>query len=148
MTIGNSYHTKIGNIRFIVGTTSGGQYIQITGTGLVPLLHDCYFDLRFRDCWGWEFAHKRFGGSIATIGSTGLSWLSIEYGGGGNNWINLQFFKEYANGTEIIGDVWKKAICAYLDEFPIDWDTPNAGISSLSLKLVDLQFGQTASFVR
>ena len=103
---------------------------------LVSACQNCYFDLRFQDCWGWKFADKRFGGAIATIGCTGLSWLGIEYGGGGNNWMNLRFFKEYANGTEILGDVWKNAICAYLDEFPIDWDTPNGGMYSLDAKTV------------
>jgi len=94
------------------------------------------FDLRIRDCWSWKLTSKPFGGAIATIGNTGLSWLGIEYGGGGNNWISLQFFKEYANGTEILGDVWKNAICSYLDSFPIDWSTPNAEISSLDAKTV------------
>jgi hypothetical protein len=94
------------------------------------------FDVRFRDCWSWRLMSKPFGGAIATIGNTGLSWLGIEYGGGGNNWIILQFFKEYVNGTEILGDVWKNAICTYLDTFPIDWNTANAGISSLDAKTV------------
>lgn len=45
ITIGNSYNTKIGNVRFIAGTVSGGKYLNVSGTGKVPLLHDTYFDL-------------------------------------------------------------------------------------------------------
>lgn len=45
MTIGSSNYTKIGNIRFMCGSASGGVYVQMTGTGLPPILHGDYFDL-------------------------------------------------------------------------------------------------------
>lgn len=103
---------------------------------IISACKNCYFGLKIRDCLGWKLTSKPYGGAIATVGSTGLSWLGLEYGGGGNNWINLQFFKEYTNGTVILGDAWKNAIWAYLDSFPIDWNTPNAEISSLDAKTV------------
>ena len=37
---------------------------------------------------------KRNGGTIATIGATGLCWYSAEYDGGGTDFLNIQFFKE------------------------------------------------------
>jgi len=43
-TIGSSFHTTIANIRFLPGTGTGA-YVQINGSGLPPLLHDCYFNL-------------------------------------------------------------------------------------------------------
>jgi len=103
---------------------------------LVSGCENSKFDVPLRDCWSWRLTSKPFGGAIATVGNTGLSWLGIEYGGGGNNGIILEFFKEYVKGTNMLGDVWKHAICTYVDSFPIDWNTPNAEVSSLDAKTV------------
>ena len=88
------------------------------------------------ECWAWKIVSKPFGGAIATLGYTGLSWLGCEIGHGGTNWLELQFFREYANGTDIIGEIWKNAISQYLEEFPIDWGTPAGETSSLDAKTV------------
>ncbi len=88
------------------------------------------------ECWAWKIVSKPFGGAIATLGYTGLSWLGCEIGHGGTNWLELQFFREYVNGTEIIGQIWKNAINQYLKEFPIDWSSPAGGTSSLDAKTV------------
>lgn len=46
ITIGNSFHTIIANLRFLPGTaTNTSDYLVINGTGLVPLMHDMYFNL-------------------------------------------------------------------------------------------------------
>src|SRR5262249_3315821 len=37
-------HTTIANLRFMPGTGTG-NYININGTGLVPLMHDMYFNV-------------------------------------------------------------------------------------------------------
>jgi hypothetical protein len=115
----------------------GGCHNSQFDVHLLRILKDPYYYFTWSySCWSWKLTSSIKGGSIATIGSTGLTWQGIEYGGGGNNWINLQFFKEYTNGNEILGDVWKKAICAYLDSFPINWNTPNGKTSSLDAKTV------------
>jgi len=44
LTIGNSFHTTIANLRFLPGTGKG-SYISMNGTGLAPLMHDMYFNL-------------------------------------------------------------------------------------------------------
>jgi hypothetical protein len=98
--------------------------------------HNSQFDLRIGTCWSWKLTNRPLGGAIATIGITGLGYNGIEYGSGGNNWINLQFFKEYVNGSIFLGDVWKNSICTYLKSFPIDWNTPNGCTSSLDAKTV------------
>ncbi|MBS3802121.1 MAG: hypothetical protein KGY65_05155, partial [Candidatus Thermoplasmatota archaeon] len=95
------------------------------------------FSLTWLDkCWSWKLTSSPFGGSIATIGCTGLSWQGIEFGGGGSDWLELEFFKEYANGTTILGDIWKNVITKYVEEFPINWDTPSGEKSSLDAKTV------------
>ena len=79
-------------------------------------------------CIGWQLTKKQYGGSIATIGPTAIGYLGFEWGGGGLDWLELQFFKEYANGTYILGDIWREAITKYLASYPIDWDLP-AGLN-------------------
>jgi hypothetical protein len=91
---------------------------------------------KLRGCWSWILTSKKLGGSIATIGPSGLCWYSAEYEGGGTNFLSLQFFKEYANGTEILGKLWKNAITLFLTNFEINWETPAGGTSSLDAKTV------------
>jgi hypothetical protein len=79
-------------------------------------------------CIGWQLTKKQYGGSIATIGPTAIGYLGFEWGGGGLDWLELQFFKEYANETYILGDIWREAITKYLASYPIDWDLP-AGLN-------------------
>ena len=90
----------------------------------------------FKECWSWRLVSKPWGGSIATLGATGLSWYSAEYDGEGLNWLNVQFFKEYANETNILGQIWKNALTTYLENFPIDWETPSGSANSINAKTV------------
>ena len=56
--------------------------------------------------------------------------------GGGVDWLNVQLFKEYSSDVKILGQIWKNAITKYLDEFPIDWETPSGEVSSIDAKSV------------
>jgi len=94
------------------------------------------YDTWRNKCLSWKLSSSAFGGSIATLGSTGLSWQGIEFGGGGLDWLNIQFFKEYGNGINNLGTIWKNAIIAYLDEFPIRWYTASGKKSSIDAKTV------------
>jgi len=81
------------------------------------------------ECWAWKLTSKPFGGSIATIANTGLGMSKEDKDSmeGAGDYMDLQFFCEYGtNGTEILGEVWGKAINRYLNRYPIDWDTPAA----------------------
>jgi len=60
----------------------------------------------------------------------------IEYGGGGTDWLNVQFFREYANDTVVLGQIWKNTLTRFVDTFPIDWETPSGGVSSIDAKSV------------
>lgn len=87
-------------------------------------------------CWSWTLTSSPFGGSIATIGNTHLSWMDMEFGGGGSNWLELQFFNEYVNGTATLGNIWKNVLTSYVDTFPIDWETPSGSMSCIDAKTV------------
>ena len=94
------------------------------------------FQTKIQECWSWVLTSKKIGGSIATIGPTGLCWYGAEYAGGGTNWLSIQFFKEYANGTQLLGELWKNSISLFLDNYIINWETPAGGASSLDAKTV------------
>jgi len=87
-------------------------------------------------CWSWELTRRSEGGAIATLGTTGLCWYGVEYDGGGTNWLNLQFFKEYKKDIRVLGELWKNAITGFVENLPINWDTPAGGASSIDAKTV------------
>ncbi len=87
-------------------------------------------------CWSWFLVSNQRGGSIATIGSTGLCWYSVEYGGGGSDWLNVNFFKNYNSGTRKLGQIWKDTLSDFIDTFPIDWESPAGSVSSIDAKSV------------
>jgi len=92
-----------------------------------------------RECWGWKLAQISKGGSIATIGCTGLgmSKEDKESFSGAGDYLEPTFFKEYGvNGTMILGKVWGNAISDYLNHYPIDWNTPAAKDSAIDAKTV------------
>ncbi len=78
------------------------------------------------ECWGWKLTRKIGGGSIATIGCSGLGMTKEDKSTleGASDFLDPQFFYEYGiNGTDILGELWGKAISNYLDKFPINWNT-------------------------
>ena len=82
-------------------------------------------------CWG--LVSKRGGGSIATIGYTGLAYVSFQNigedldGDGINDpdyveekhgYLFSSFFKTIDDGVEILGEAWASAITRFLDTWP------------------------------
>jgi len=80
------------------------------------------------ECWSWWMTRKVGGGSIATIGYTGLEWVATwgwddddipdctQYYSG---YIDSRFFHAYGvDGVEFLGECWGQAISEYLDRFP------------------------------
>jgi hypothetical protein len=80
-------------------------------------------------CIGLALIQPGLGGTIATIGPTHIGYLGFEYNGGGLDFMELQFFREYANGSRIIGDIWKACHTELIETYPILWNEP-AGINS------------------
>jgi hypothetical protein len=87
------------------------------------------------ECWSWVLTRKIGGGSIATIGYTGLEWVAT-YGWDDDDipdctqyfsgYIDSRFFHAYGvDGVENLGACWSQAITEYLDKFPgrSKWDT-------------------------
>jgi Peptidase family C25 len=92
-----------------------------------------------RECWGWKLTSINTGGSIATIGCTGLgmSKEDKESFSGAGDYLEPTFFHEYGvNGTRILGKVWGNTISDYLNHYPIDWNTPAAKDCAIDAKTV------------
>lgn len=84
------------------------------------------------ECWSWWLARKINGGSIATIGNTGLGYGTIgEYGDLDGDGINDpdcaealggyafgMFYKTFDEGIDILGETWGGAINKYLTTYP------------------------------
>jgi hypothetical protein len=88
-----------------------------------------YYYTWISECWGWKLARKIGGGSIATIGCSGLGMTKEDKDSwsGAGDFLEPTFFYEYGvNGTGILGEVWGKTITDYLNKYPIDWNTPAA----------------------
>jgi len=73
------------------------------------------------ECFSWRLVRNPNGGSIASIGNTGLGYgmpgkdLTT---GGGDGWITIEFFKQYgAEGHEILGEAYAQTLTSYIDTF-------------------------------
>jgi len=93
-------------------------------------------------CWAWQFLSASKGGSIASIGCTGLGYGTIgdgpdppdeipdsapdgipdciQYLGG---WIEAHFYEVYNHvGRDRLGQTHGETLTDYLNQFPIDWE--------------------------
>jgi len=135
----------------IVGGCHNCQFDTSVGTILEGIIEEGfmnYFTSKFfygewaPKCWGGKITTIRNGGSIATIGCSGLGYGTvgdgpiptdeipdsvpdgipdcIQYLGG---WIETQFFKIYNETSHRnLGRVHSTCIHNYLNQFPIDWN--------------------------
>jgi hypothetical protein len=84
------------------------------------------------ECWAWALTSKAYGGTIATIGSTGLGYEAdgehgdidgdgivepdcVEVLGG---YLETEFFNLVSNKVMYLGDAWGGAISQYLNQHP------------------------------
>jgi len=86
----------------------------------------------FPECFSWWLTRKIGGGSIATMGNTGLGYGAVgnhdDVDGDGvdlpdtleavGGYQILNFYKTYNEGIDILGEVWGGAQRKYLDTFP------------------------------
>jgi hypothetical protein len=108
----------------------------------ISLFHSTWtFGLPVVECWSWRLTRCLGGGSIATLGSTGLGYGKEDKQGtvkeGGGDWLNTLFFSAYnEDGTCMLGEVWAKAIITYIDEFPLNFHKKAFEDTALDAKTV------------
>jgi len=74
------------------------------------------------ECWAWWPVQQSKSGAIATMGNTGYGYGVLgEYctTGGVDNWITTEFFVQYANGKEMLGEAHAQALSSYIDNIGI-----------------------------
>jgi hypothetical protein len=92
-----------------------------------------------RECWGWTLTRQTNGGTIATIGCTGLGMSKEDkqsFSGAGDFLEPTFFYEVGTNHTQTLGKAWGNAITNYLNRYPIDWQTRAAGDSAIDAKSV------------
>ncbi|RLI60591.1 MAG: peptidase C25 [Candidatus Asgardarchaeum californiense] len=86
-------------------------------------------------CWSWNLVIQKEGGSIATIGNTGLGYANMGYaliedGPTGDGWITSHFFKVYHDlsleGNNTLGQIHTRTVTDYITEFDVDKDQIDA----------------------
>jgi hypothetical protein len=103
----------------------------------VCILSGCWVNKIEKDlCLGTALTRRGTGGAIAALGPTNVGYCGFEYNGSGLDFIELQFFKEYANGSRVLGDIWKACLTKSLETFPIQWDQLAGPNSSCDAKMV------------
>ncbi|MCK5300762.1 MAG: peptidase C25, partial [Thermoplasmatales archaeon] len=98
-----------------------------------------YYYTWIPECWGWKLTRKIGGGSIATIGCTGLGMTKEdkESFSGAGDYLEPTFFYEIGmNNTNVLGEAWGNTITDYLNKYPIDWNTPAAWDYAIDAKTV------------
>jgi len=71
-------------------------------------------------CWGWWLASKPGGGTIATIANTGYGYgiPGEDCLTGRGRYMEIQFFRSYAEGKDILGETHASDLTYYLNAFP------------------------------
>ncbi|UCD13528.1 MAG: peptidase C25, partial [Thermoplasmatales archaeon] len=71
-------------------------------------------------CWSWSTVSQSEGGSIAIIGNTGLGHgiQGEECLSGRYNFMEIQFYKSYGEGRDVLGETHSNQIIYYMNEFP------------------------------
>jgi hypothetical protein len=123
----------------VAGGCHNSQFNVSFLTTMLKLPFMWTFGIPVPECWSWHLTRKIGGGSIATIGNTGLGYeAGWEYGdrdGDGVNepdcveayggYLERCFYKTFNESIDILGDVWGGAIRKYLFIFPgmdFQWD--------------------------
>ena len=99
-------------------------------------------------CWSWSLINKDGGGGIAVISNTGLGYgiPGEQWDTGNGRWMEMNFFKSYAEGYSILGQAHSMNIINYLNEFyanedAVDYKIPQewALLGDPSLKIGGFQ---------
>ena len=103
----------------------------------VCILSGCHVNKIEKDiCIGSSFLQRGIGGTIANIGPTQIGYLGFQYNGSGMDFLELQFFSEYANGSRILGDIWRACLTKSMQANPIQWNEPAGLNSAIDAKMI------------
>ncbi|KAA0001918.1 MAG: peptidase C25, partial [Thermoplasmata archaeon] len=73
------------------------------------------------ECFSWRLVSRPNGGTIASIGNTGLGYGmpgKACTSGGGDAWITIEFFKQYgAENQHILGNAYAQTLISYINTF-------------------------------
>ena len=80
------------------------------------------------ECWSWWLTRLSKGGAIGTIGCSGLGYgyLGKYCTQGLGGWINPEFFRQYANGIDILGETYGQTVASYITTFNPSEDQTDA----------------------
>lgn len=89
----------------------------------------------------WEFMKKENGGAVACIANTNPSYLipSTLCTDTVIGHLTMIFYESYADGMDIIGDLWKETIVSYMNDenawdlTPLNWKIYNVSIMTLEV---------------
>jgi hypothetical protein len=110
--------------------------------------HSWSYGFPLPECWSWWMTRKIGGGSLATIGNTGLGYGTVgEHGDLDGDGVNepdclealggfwfLKFYQSFFEGKTILGETWVGAQNKYLDVFPgMDYQTDAKTVEQLPI---------------
>ncbi len=75
------------------------------------------------ETFDWRLLVNPNGGAIASMGNTGLGYgVPHKDGntGGGDAWITIEFFKQYGEGYDILGEAYTQTLISYLNTFNME----------------------------
>ena len=115
VTVVGGCHNSQFNVSMVPGFLEGFQYLI---PGLFDNLYMWCHGTAVPECFNWRLVRNPNGGSIASIGNTGLGYgmpgkvLTI---GGGDGWITIEFFRQYGeHGQTVLGNAHSQAITSYI----------------------------------
>lgn len=103
----------------VVGGCHNSQF-NVSLLATLFRLPDMWTWLPTPECWSWWLARLSKRGGICTIGNTGLGYgiLGVDCNIGGlDGGICIEFFKQYGNGYEILGDTYAQTQISYVNQF-------------------------------
>ncbi len=117
VTVIGGCHNSQFNVSMIYGFLDGMIYLIPN----FPKLHMWCYGTLVPEAFSWRLVRNPHGGSIATMGNTGLGYgmpgVDLTTGGG-DGWITIEFFKQYgAEGLQILGQAYQQTLTSYVNTF-------------------------------
>jgi hypothetical protein len=113
-------HNSQFNVSMIYGLLDGVHYMY----PMFPKLSMWCHGYPVPETFSWRLVRNPNGGAIASMGNTGLGYgmpgkeLTT---GGGDSWITIEFFRQYAEeGHDILGQAYQQTLTSYLQTFDMN----------------------------